>query len=316
MASSELKAMVKGAYDLQQLRMQTGLRLCANFRSKLKEHDTDEPEEVDGELSEKAKKILDVLRDSYKTLTEGIARNRTLPARAGFVGNELISTYSELVLIDQFIALEREESRQFRLFEGLLEEEPIYNKYLVNQRGIGPAMAGVIISGLDPAKARHVSSFWKYVGVDVEPVTGEGRSRRAEHLVEREYKDRNGNPATRMGITYNPWLKTKLVGVLTGNFLRSNSPWRTVYDNYKHRLESDPNRLKVTVGKWKQLHKSLTREELRVYWTPGRIDRAAKRYMLKMFLQDLWVEWRTLEGLPVTKPYAEAKLGMRPHAAE
>lgn len=37
----------------------------------------------------------------------------------------------------------------------------------------------------------------------------------------------------------------------------------------------------------------------------------AIRYMIKMFLKDLWVAWRTLEGLPVTPDYAEAKLGMK-----
>ena len=342
MASPELKAMVKGAYDLQQLRMQAGLRLCANIRAKLSE-DADPEAEIteEGELSEKAEKLLDKLRKSYKTLTEGVAKNRTLPAKEGFVGDELISSYAELVLINQFISLEREEQKQFRLFEGLLEDEPIYTAYLKHQRGCGPAMAGVIISVLDPHKARHVSAFWKYVGVDVLVIAceacqgtghnadgvvcphcdgtgnvGEGRSRRANHLVEREYTDRDGNPATRMGITFNPWAKTKLVGVMAGNFLRNASPWRVHYDNYKHRLESDPRRLKVTADAWKKLNKKHSREEMRVYWTPGRIDRAAKRYMLKMFLADLWVTWRRLEGLPVTEPYAVGKLGMMPHAAE
>jgi len=32
-----LRLMSRGAYALQHLRMQTGLRLCANFRDKLKE---------------------------------------------------------------------------------------------------------------------------------------------------------------------------------------------------------------------------------------------------------------------------------------
>lgn len=37
----------------------------------------------------------------------------------------------------------------------------------------------------------------------------------------------------------------------------------------------------------------------------------AIRYMVKVFLKDLWVAWRTLEGLPVTPDYAEAKLGLK-----
>ncbi len=45
--------------------------------------------------------------------------------------------------------------------------------------------------------------------------------------------------------------------------------------------------------------------------TPGHRKNMAIRYMVKMFLKDLWVAWRTLEGLPVTPDYAEAKLGLK-----
>lgn len=70
-----LKIMVRGAYDLQALRMQTGLRLCSNFRSKLMPEDGEE-------LDENAIGVIDELKASYKRLTDGIARNRTLPEAA------------------------------------------------------------------------------------------------------------------------------------------------------------------------------------------------------------------------------------------
>jgi len=163
-----LKMMVRGAYDLQALRMQSGLRLCANFRAKL----TDEPAEDEADpdkMSEQAEKIIDQLKASYKRLTDGVARNRTLPSELGFKGDELISTFSELVLVDQYVRLAAQEASAFRQMEGLLKPIPIYREYLCDQVGIGPAMAGVIITGLDPHKARHVSSFWSYAGVDVAP---------------------------------------------------------------------------------------------------------------------------------------------------
>ena len=43
----------------------------------------------------------------------------------------------------------------------------------------------------------------------------------------------------------------------------------------------------------------------------GHRKNAAIRYMVKMFLLDLYKEWRTLEGLPVREPYAEEYLGKR-----
>jgi len=306
-----LRLMTKGAYDLQALRMQAGLRLCANFRSRLTDQQP-ESEDDDAEMSEAAIKVIDELKASYKRLTDGVARNRTLPKYDGFKGDSLISDYAELVLIDQYIALESQEAKQFRQLVGTLETIPIYQSYLKDQIGVGPAMAAVLISYLDPHKARHVSSFWKYAGLDVAS-DGAARSRRKEHLVERTYINKAGDEATRVGITYEPFLKTKLIGVLGSSFLRTGSPWRKTYDDYKNRIVNDPNRIKIDVSEWKKKHKA--GEDMRKYWPPARINRAAIRYMVKMFLAEFWANWRKLEGLPVSDPYPVAKLGMRPHKA-
>jgi hypothetical protein len=39
----------------------------------------------------------------------------------------------------------------------------------------------------------------------------------------------------------------------------------------------------------------------------------AIRYIVKIFLIDLHVAWRQMEGLPLSQPYHVAKLGMRDH---
>jgi len=56
----------------------------------------------------------------------------------------------------------------------VLERIPIYTEFLEQERGVGPAMAGVLVTYLDPHKARHVSSFWRYAGLDV-GADGRGR---------------------------------------------------------------------------------------------------------------------------------------------
>lgn len=262
--------------------------------------------------NDEADEILKRLRESYRRLTDGIARNRTLPTEKGFKGDELIGSHAELVLVHQYIAIEREEEKQFRMMVPQLEKVPIYSTYLHNVVGVGPAMASVLIGWLDPHKARHVSSFWRYAGLDVGS-DGRGRSRRSEHLVEREYVDRNGELKRKLSVTYEPFVKSKLMGVLAGSFIRTGSPWREVYDSYKHRLETDPSRAKVPLVEYKRRNKQ--GEDVTQLWPPGRINDAAKRYMVKMFLAELWVKWRTLEGLPVTEPYTVTKQGRRPHAA-
>jgi hypothetical protein len=304
-----VKIATRGAYDLQALRIQCGLRLYANFRAKLKKDALEQPtdgETPEGELSDVAESIITKLRDSYRLLTEGVARNRSLPAAKGFEGDEVISSYTELCLVDNYFKLEQQEKTQFARLEASLEPIPIYAEWLVNQKGVGPTMAGIIVSLLDPHKAPYISSFWKYSGLDLGP-DGRGRSRRAEHLVDRESTGRDGTVTQHKGITYNPLLKTKLMGVLATSFLRSGSPWRKPYDDYKHRLETDPNREKLTVEKWKK--RRLAGEDVTHLWPPGRIHQAAQRFMIKAFLQELWLTWRKLEGLPLTPSYNEWKRG-------
>jgi hypothetical protein len=286
-------------------------------------------EDKDKDPEKEAEKILDRLRSSYRTLTAGIAQRSALPREAGFTGDAIISNYAELVLVHHFITLERDEQAHFRQLGNVLESVPIYSGWLEKQRGVGPAMAGALISTLDPHKARHVSSFWKYAGMDVvisectfcegagsitehgheatcincggSGLLSKGRSKKEAHLVEREYINKKGEKSTRRGITYEPWLKTKLY-VLASSFLRADrkddpNTWAKIYRNYKNRLECDPKRVKCTVEQWKKWNeKGLPVDHL---WPPGRRDNAAKRYMIKLFLADLWLEWRKLEGLEV-----------------
>ena len=300
-----LRLMVRGAYDLQALRMQSGLRLCGNFRARLIESDPDD-DEADLELSTEAIKVIDELKASYRRLTDGVARNRTLPEESGFSGDALISSFTELVLVSQYIDLESQEGKQFRQMQSTLDVIPIYQAFLQHERGIGPAMAAVLITYFDPAKARHVSSFWKYAGLDVAP-DGAARSRRKEHLIDRTYTTRNGVEATRLSTTYNPWLRMKLLGGLAPSFLRSASPRRALYDNYRNRITTDMNRHKVTVVEWKRAFRA--GEDVKNLWPPGRIHKAALRYMIKIFLVDLWTKWREIEGLPVSPTYNEARRG-------
>ena len=339
-----LRIMTFSAYDLQMLRMQMGLRLTANFRSKLKREAvaTDEDEasmlaaaglaeaQDNDDLSEEAKKLIDQLKDSYRRLTDGIARNRRLPERKGFKGDALISEFTELVLVDQYIQIEKDEKNQFTQLETVLELIPIYTEYLRDQIGIGPAMASVLISYFDPHKAERISDFWAYAGLDVAP-DGRGRSRRAEHLIDREYKKRDGTMGIRKSVTYNPWLKSRLLGALAISFLRTpNCPWHEYYTNYKRRLETDPARFKITSVQYKKAYRQLTEgndeyigsyavpgidgcvvRDITKLWPPLRLHRAAMRYMVKAFLIELWVKWRGLEGLEITPTYYEAKMGGR-----
>jgi len=295
-----LRSVVRGAYDLQELRKSTGLRIYSNVRSRL----GIEPGTVeDPDEDKEATKFLDQLKASYVLMTEGVARNRELPDIKKFKGDELISDYAELVLAHSFFSMKRNEDNMFNSIGKLLDEWPIYTDFLKHVRGMGFAMSGVILSELDITKARYPSSFEKYAGIDVVlDVDGKGRTKREEHLVKRAYIDKKGEPKERNSITYNPFLKTKLMGVTTTNFLRGASQYKEVYDNYKNRYQNRPDIKFYLDGG--------VNDEGKAIFTKLRVHRMSLRSMMAIFLNDLYIEWCHVEGLPIPVPYEEAKLGM------
>ena len=280
-ARENLRTMVRGAYDIQSLRISMGNRIVGNFKVKLGQ--TPGVTEEDG-LDADSKAILSDLRKTYDKITDGV---KSFPRQKSFKGSGIISSFTELCLVAQYLDLERDENSHFRRLEMVLRDFPIYNEFLEGVRGCGAAMSGVIISEIDIRKSEYPSSVHKYAGLDV-AADGRGRSRKAEHLVLVEYTDKQGETKERNSITFNPWLKTKLY-VLATCFIKSGSPYREVYDNYKHRLEHMPAHADKSKG-----HRHAM----------------AMRYMIKKFLTDLYAKWRELEGLPVATPYSEGKLGI------
>ena len=295
MNKSVMRAMVRGAYDLQKLRIQSGLRVVAAFKTKIGQM----PGRSEDELEEVAVAILKELREEYDRITDGLTiegKSRKVKL-SDFQGYRLITDSTELALVREYLALLATEEAQFKDIGKALKSYPIWTQWLEGVRGCGPAMAGVIISEIDISKAQYPSSLHKYAGLDVAPDENgnmAGRSRKAAHLVDAQYVTATGEESTRKSITFNPFLKTKMVGVLGSSFIKLGGTYRDIYDGYKNRLQNRPD---------------LTDE------SKGHIHNMAVRYMIKMFLIDLHREWRKLEGFAPTVPYHVAKLGLRDHAA-
>jgi len=196
-------------------------------------------------------------------------------------------------------ALEQIERKTFNELKRQLKSFPIYTEWLVNQRGCGPMMSAVLISEINIHKTPTVSALWSYAGLAVNPETNEA------------YRRKRGQKAN-----WNPFLKTKTIKVLGESFIKTRSPWREqFYDPYKHRKQ---NTMVPVCMACKGLGVAYGKPCVNCGGTGrnapwGRSDAhrhaAAIRHMVKKFLQELWVQWRTLEGLEVTAPYAVAVLG-------
>jgi hypothetical protein len=286
-----IRPIVRAIYDLQKVRIAIGNRIGASFRAKLGIAPGEKKEDAD----DAAQALLARIKADYDLLTSGYAElGKTITSR-NFEKCGIFESYAEYELVFNYYQLQKDENHFFMTLARFVGEEPIWTQFLAGVRGCGPAMAGVILSEIDITKTRYASSLWRYCGLAVE-ADGRGTGRHKEHLVDHEYIDSEGNPATRRGITFNPFLKTKMVGVLGSSFVKQPADkcqYRRIYDQYKHRLENHPA--------WQDK-------------TKAHRHNAAVRYMVKMFLLDLWREWRTLEGLDTPDPYHVAKLGLRDHA--
>lgn len=287
----EIRIMVRSMYDLQKMRIETGNRIVAEFRNRLGQEPgqkTEEGIDVDGQ------KLIDSLLQDYKRLTDGVVR---LPTIKKFQPGKLIDTPALFFMLDNYNRELQSENGLLLSIKKVVETFEIWQLFLDDVRGCGPLMAGVILSEIDIHKAKYASSIWKYAGLDVAS-DGRGRGRFKEHLVDTEYTDADGKTQTKKGITFSPFLKTKLVGVLGSSFIKQPADkckYRKIYDDYKHRLENHPNHIEKT-----KLHR----------------HNMAVRYMVKQFLVDLYDAWRAIEDLPVHPPYHIAKLGMVPHGMD
>lgn len=155
--------------------------------------------------------------------------------------------------------------------------------WMVAHKGIGEHTAAKILSQLDDvANFDTISKMWRYSGVAVM----DGKAERC--------KKGEKSP-------FNRQLKSYLLGEkqLAQQFILHHTPYYyEKYTEFKDKLRmKHPEPVPDSSGPWK--HK----------YTDSHLDRMAKRKIVKLFLSHLWVAWRTLEGLPVSDPYAQAILG-------
>lgn len=293
----KIRNIVTSVYDIQKVRISVGNRIVASFNQQLGQKPSTSQENIEDEEN---LQLIKALRSEFKRLTD-IYIEEKVSIKKAIKSNEknleFIRTPLDYELIHNYEYLINSEEGMIKQLSKELVNHPIYNEFLLKVKGCGPLMSGVIISYFDPYVARHVSSFLKYAGIDpvaVEKENGEivyeGRSKK--HLEDYEYIDKEGNIQTKKGITFNPFVKTKLLGVLCDSFIKCKSPYSDAYYDYKHRLENRPD-----CAEYSKL----------------RIHRMCKRYMLKCFLRDLWVKWREIEGLYITEPYEVAFLNRKPH---
>lgn len=379
-----IRAIVRGSYDLQKMRIQLGNRIVATFRAKMGL--TNSPSFLDAEEDKQAKSLMADIKVSYSRVTDGLidlstkrsSYRKDILAAKNITYDGTITNYAELTLVNQYLSLLEEETRQFGSLERTLKDVEIYKQFLSKIPGLGTQLSSILISEINIHQANYPSSLHAYAGLDSITVgyyvddqgketvihprdvaefynatndpeeamycngylvkfRSEGRSKKAQSLVKREYVARDGTIKTKDSITFNPFLKTKLLGVMANSMLKQSRTLvngvamgierRKEYAKGLGMKEGSSDMAKVdafleAMGKKVEFNAVGYAE---VYYNykhriqndprhsskkPLHIHNMALRYLAKQFLIDLYKAWRTLEGLPVAPSYAEGKLGL------
>lgn len=402
----QIRAMIANIYDLQKLRIGAGNRMVQAFYASMGVAPSTSPyDETSAEDKDKEeKKMISAIKKEFGKITNVIYEiyndgkpMSSLDITKANIRNSIkkiqnnpdekdklkyivdLNTYQ---LYDSYNYLYEAEKVATDAIDEHVKAHPLWDAFFKDIKGCGTLMSAVCIAYLDPYKARHVSSFFKYCGLDTvqdedkegnklfltqdgnfkkvrekmgyldqdgvdyfgkvkktDQFTAEGEpifrgedgevltsyvlkknvageevivyedpetleeyigdvvvsqhGRRKGDTEMFEYIDKDGNKQLKRGITYNPIVKTKLMGVLTGCLMKAKDPFYSeCYKDYRARLENSA------------YHKN---------YSKGRINMMAQRYMIKQFLRHLWVVWRQLEGLEVDNPYEVEKLGHKPH---
>jgi len=214
---------------------------------------------------------------------------------------------------------------------------PIYNEYLVHQSGIGPGIAGIIIAEYDIHKATTVSKMWQFTGLNPSLVRGKKRVENDDgtfSLIDTDILVRGDRLTSGFVSPFNQHLRTMMIGRLGMQFLKSGlrkqcSGCGAILGAGGQKIhECNASFVQVATNKYAQFYtdmknrlehsEKLTSERIKggkekdIMWkdaTPKHRHDAAIRYAVKMFLKDLYVAWRIIEGLPVREPYQEEYLG-------
>ena len=188
----------------------------------------------------------------------------------------------------------------------LLGEFKIWTDYLEKIKAVGDIAAGWIIGEFDIFKADTPSKLWQFSGMNSGDVRGKkmvgtGKNQR---ITVTDKMIRGDKLTAGFLAPFNKKLRAALLGVMGDGFIKAQNEYAfTYYYPKKNALEHSENTVMGGKKAWKDVSK-------------GHRHRAAIRYMVKMFLQDLYNAWRPMEGLYVRPPYREEKLGIIHHVAE
>lgn len=175
-----------------------------------------------------------------------------------------------------FTNLEDIENKINRYIGHQLKNEPIYTEWLKDVLGIGPILAGGLISWIgNVERFATISKLWSYSGLAVDP---DGRAVRRKAGEKSHFNSRLKTHCWKIGEA----------------FVKTKGGYRKLYDEFRKEYEE----------KWTspEICKSPGCKN-KGRCLDGHKYAAAKRKVVKVFLAHYWMKSRRLKGLPEEHPF-------------
>ena len=192
--------------------------------------------------------------------------------------------FNETAIEDRWVNEKKIEARLKELVSN--KDYPIYNDFLRYITGFGAVSAAYLLATFRPERIYYVTNLWAFAGI----VTGKDK------LIK-------GTKAS-----FNTFLKSKLLGVIGGNFMQNKSEYALYYYQKRiHLINRDVQLIKAG----KMCEKFGEHEDGKLdRLTAAHHTRMATRDMMQMFVRDYYVGYRTIMNIPVIPGYAEAVLNL------
>lgn len=177
----------------------------------------------------------------------------------------------------------------------VLREVPIYKLFLSRVFGVGAVVAAYLVAEIDITRAVKISNLRRYCGLAVI----DGRLER---------------PRAGVKLGYNAELRVRLFQAFSSMWKNAaktskdaphgkTSKYLDVWKNYKHRM-AHSERYDATKNRLREFDKEAVRPGAKAIIHSTGWHKAAD-----VLVEDLYVVWRAIEGLPVWPSYHAAKLG-------
>lgn len=212
------------------------------------------------------------------------------PKREIKAGDLIKSDVPEDAQQEAFILADNFKDRASKLESSMLrqlKQVPIYKEFLSEVFGCGPVVSAYLVVEINIYIAVKPSQLRRYAGMAV-----------IDGVLERRQRGQKSK--------YNAELRTRLYQMFASLWKcaakkDSKTKYLTIWTDYKHRMEHSE---RVVDGKIRKLDTKSTQVSAKGFAHSTGWHKAAD-----VFLTDLYMIWRTLEGLPVWCPYVAEKLG-------